>query len=140
MKQEVVHKELDLIQAVIKKMETNSFMIKGWLISLITVTIALTKETILSANSILTFLALTLPIIAFWYLDAYFLKQERIYRKLYEWVVVERKKGNEEHLYSLSPHNRFETANVLKIMFSGTLLPFYLIPIILLFLIIIFAS
>lgn len=51
----VIHKELDLIQGVIKKMETNSFMIKGWLISLITVTLALTKENILSSNTIICF-------------------------------------------------------------------------------------
>jgi len=44
---EILHKEIDLIQGIINRMANNSFLLKGWIISLIAVILALTKDTIL---------------------------------------------------------------------------------------------
>ena len=72
-------KYLELIQAVITRMANNSFLLKGWNVSLVTAIIALT-----SASSIRWFVLLAiLPALMFWGLDAYFLQHERMYRKLY---------------------------------------------------------
>lgn len=43
---EVLYKEIDLVQSCINRMAQNSFLIKGWLITLLTVVIALLPETI----------------------------------------------------------------------------------------------
>ena len=43
---DILEKEIDLIQACINRMAQNSFMIKGWMISLIAVIIALLPEKI----------------------------------------------------------------------------------------------
>jgi hypothetical protein len=122
---EILHKEIDLIQGVINRMANNSFLLKGWLVSLIAVILALTKDTIVATQLSYFNLVLLLPVIVFWYLDAFFLHKEKCYRKLYEWVIENRSNSN-EHLYSLN-YKRFETKvkSTFRIMFSQTLFPFY---------------
>lgn len=124
-KEEILHKEIDLIQGVINRMAHNSFMLKGWLVTIIVAVLALTKDTLLTNKVDYLSLILMLPLIVFWYLDAFFLHKERCYRKLYDWVIEKRKK-TDEHLYSLN-YKRFEkdVDNIFCIMFSKTLFPFY---------------
>lgn len=125
MGKETLHKEIDLIQSVISRMASNSFLLKGWLISLIAVILALTKDTLLTDDIKYLCLILMLPVIVFWYLDAFFLHKEKCYRKLYDWVIKNRS-TSEEFLYSLD-YSRFknEVKGIFKIMFSRTLFPFY---------------
>ena len=47
MEKDILHKEIDLIQGVITRMANNSFLLKGWIVSLIAVLLALTKDTLL---------------------------------------------------------------------------------------------
>ncbi|GIE84601.1 hypothetical protein Are01nite_10810 [Actinoplanes regularis] len=73
-------KHLDLIAGVIARMASNSFQIKTWAVTLSTASLgfAASKESPGIA-------AITLvPVSAFWYLDSYYLRQERLYRRLYE--------------------------------------------------------
>ena len=75
---------LGMIQAVIQRMATNSFQLKGWAISLIGVIGAMTF-----CNKDKSIIALLfLPLVFFWFLDAYYLKQERSYRLLYKKVAA----------------------------------------------------
>jgi hypothetical protein len=123
--EEILHKEIDLIQGVINRMANNSFLLKGWIVSLIAVILALTKDTIVASQLSYFNLVLLLPVTVFWYLDAFFLHKERCYRKLYEWVIENRITSN-EHFYSLN-YSRFgkKVNNIFQIMFSKTLFPFY---------------
>lgn len=125
MDKEILHKEIDLIQGVINRMANNSFLLKGWLISLIAVVLALSKDSLLSCNTNLTLLILCFPIIIFWYLDAFFLHREKCYRELYDWVIKYRMTSN-ENLYSLDfrPHKK-KVKSIFRVMFSQTLFPFY---------------
>lgn len=131
-KTEVIHKEIDLIQGVITRMANNSFLLKGWMITIIVAVLALSKETILTNEITYLSIVLILPLVVFWYLDAFFLHKERCYRKLYQWV-IENRSSSDEYLYSLN-FKRFEgkVDSVLVIMFSKTLLPFYGITLIIL--------
>lgn len=114
----VLHKELDHIQEVIKRMASNSFLIKGWAITLVVATL-IVKGT--ETHLIISFL----PTIAFWYLDAYYLRQERLYRQLYSWV-VENRSTTAEHLYSLDTSRfSFYVDSVGRIMLSVSLGVFY---------------
>jgi len=106
-------------------MAHNSFMLKGWLVTIIVAVLALTKDTLLANNIEYLSLVLILPLIVFWYLDAFFLHKERCYRKLYDWVIENRIK-TDEYMYSLN-YKRFEkdVDSIFRIMFSKTLFPFY---------------
>lgn len=120
---EKLHKEIDLIQNCINRMANNSFLLKGWLVSVIVVVVALSPKEI---DKFVVALVLVTAIFTFWYLDAYYLRTEKLYRKMYEWVIEKRSQGNEEFLYDLNPH-RFDNTveNLWKIMFSTTLKEFY---------------
>ncbi len=134
---ENLHKEIDLIQDCIKRMAKNSFLIKGWAISLIAGVLALSGKNV---NPYFLGVVVLVPLISFWYLDAFFLYTERLYRKMYEWVIDERPKLNNENMYSLNPHrfkNQLKNKNTGRmesewtVMWSKTLRNFYLIPIVL---------
>ncbi len=77
-------KHLDLLQGVINRMASNSFLLKGWSVTLVAALLALAAE---EAKPLLIGVALV-PILAFWGLDGYFLAQERLFRKLYEGGIV----------------------------------------------------
>lgn len=75
-------KHLELVQGVISRMASNSFMLKGWAVTLVAGIFALAgKDT-----DKLYFLVAYVPVIVFWGLDAYYLLQERLYRSLYDKV------------------------------------------------------
>ena len=124
-----LHKEIDLIQNIINRMAHNSFLIKGWALSIIGVMLAIIRDSIFTPKGLLLLYIILFLTITFWYLDAYFLKIEKQYRKLYNWVISNRAKGNFENLYDLDA-TRFKVGNNFKIMLSKTLLTFYSIPLI----------
>ena len=79
-------KHLEMVQSVINRMAGNSFLIKGWSVTLTSALFALAAK---DSNSFFVYLAY-FPCVTFWSLDGYFLRQERLYRKLYQ--VVAKKK------------------------------------------------
>ena len=79
MKEEEI-KHLEIVQGIITRMAGNSFLIKGWVITLTAALFALTAK---DANVNFPILAL-FPVLVFWGLDAYYLRQERLYRSLYD--------------------------------------------------------
>ncbi len=111
-------KEVEIIQSIIRRMASNSFLVKGWTITLVAVTL------LFKGTRYHVFIAF-IPLIAFWYLDAYFLWQERLYRKLYEWVINNRLK-TDQYLLDMNAYRfRDEVESVPRIMRSLTLGLFY---------------
>ncbi len=120
---DVIHKEIELIQNCISRMSQNSFLIKGWTISIIAISLAIQKDT---QNSLYLSLILMIPIFSFWYLDAHFLQLEKMYRTMYQSVIERRAKDDFSFLYELNPRRFRQNVNSIgKLMFSGTLLIFY---------------
>lgn len=77
-------KYLELIQGVITRMSSNSFSLKGWAVTLVAGVFALAgKDT-----DKIYFLVAYIPVCIFWFLDSYYLLQERLYRTLYDHVRV----------------------------------------------------
>ncbi len=73
---------LQMIQAVITRMAGNSLMVKVWTVTLVAALFALAAA---DTNGFFVYVAY-LPAVMFWALDAYFLRQERLFRKLYDQV------------------------------------------------------
>lgn len=116
---EYMLKEIDTIQDIIKRMAFNSFLIKGWAITLVIATLLLKGP-----EKYQVWLAF-IPLLLFWFLDAYFLWQERMYRKLYDWVINNRLK-TEEYLFNMNAYRfKDEVQSRFRIMFSITLGWFY---------------
>ena len=77
------HKHLEFIQAVIARLSRNSLLIKGWSVTLVTVTLVLSaaseKPTLLTALTLI-------PLIYFWLLDGQLYSKERDFRTVYDRV------------------------------------------------------
>lgn len=74
---------LEFIQNIINRMNSNSFQIKEWMITIVSALLALYAS---SDNVTYIFVAIV-PTLLFWYLDAYYLQQERKFRELYKDVL-----------------------------------------------------
>ena len=116
---EFMIKEIEIIQDIIKRMAFNSFMIKGWAITLIAVTLLLKGD---AKHQV--FIAY-IPLMVFWFLDAYFLWQERLYRRLYNWVIQNRP-NTDEYLFDMNAYRfKDQEQSKIRVMFSITLGWFY---------------
>ncbi|MEK6858958.1 MAG: hypothetical protein AABX53_03555 [Nanoarchaeota archaeon] len=114
---------LDFIHNTINRMSNNSFLIKGWAITFISLLFAFAVN-----GSKIGFLLLSLlPITCFWFLDSYYLRQERLFRKLYDFVRT--KKSKEKYCMDTSPFKK--EVSFFSAFFSSTVAILY-IPIILL--------
>ena len=110
---------LKLIQAVVNRMSANSFHLKGWSVVLVSALFALA-----AAETRIEFVYLAyFPAISFWVLDGYFLRQERLFRALYDSVRV-----LDDTKIDFSMDNSGQTKRVAPwrhTLFSATLLVFH---------------
>ncbi len=129
MDQSELFKEIDLIQNCIERMTRNSFLIKGWSLTIFVTSSALLRKDVID-NTWLLFTCVIIPYFCFWQLDAFFLNTEKKYRQMYEWVLKNRKQGNLDFQYDLNPKRFGKKTSCVKTMFSRTQVVFYGFPII----------
>lgn len=77
---EVKIRYLEMIQNIMTRMSTNSFMLKGWAVTLVAGIFVLSAKD----SNPMYFLLAYVPVILFWFLDTYYLMIERQYRHLYD--------------------------------------------------------
>lgn len=117
-------KHLEFIQATVTRMNQNSFQIKGWMITIVSALLALYAS---SSKKIYIIIAIV-PTVVFWFLDTYYLQQERKFRAIYNDVA-----GLSAHSSRLDirdfempiqnyKHGKYFYFNVL---FSRTIFPLY---------------
>lgn len=108
-----------MVQDIVKRMASNSFFLKGWTVTLVAALLVFLVE----VNDETILYVAFLPILMFWSLDGYFLRQERLFRKLYNHTCT-LKNEKIDFLMDTSGFQK-ETASVLSVMFSITLFLFY---------------
>ena len=115
---------LQMIQDVISRMAQCSFQIKGFAVTIVAAFLAI--SIIGESIKFWIFFAATAPAIVFWLLDAFYLHQERKYRGLYDAVVFPAKeKPVLPFCMNASPY-REGFKEYLCVVFSKTILPFYI--------------
>lgn len=125
---------LSMIQNVITRMANNAFLIKGWSISLTTAMLAVAGGTKNEIFCIISFI----PVMLFWWLDAFFYYQEKKYRDIYDYA--KSTSMEKENLFSLDPNllinKQDETENKLlnrwQVMRENAVYPIYAIQLALL--------
>src|ERR1700692_4009136 len=75
---------LEFLQAAITRMGSNSFLVKGWSVTLGTAVLGFSVK---ESNWALALIAI-FPAGAFWALDAYYLALEKLFRDLWEKAVA----------------------------------------------------
>ena len=113
-------KHLEFIQNVITRMNSNSFLIKGWTITIVSALFALAAR---EANPHFVMIAY-IPIPMFWFLDGFYIFQEKQYRDLYNDVIS---KTNEAIDFNMNASGYKNTW--LGGIFSKTIWPFYVLSI-----------
>lgn len=111
-------KHLEFIQAIVTRLSANSFIIKGWTITASSVFYAYVATHLdwrVAATALL-------PVLSFWYLDSYFLRQERLFRCLYDDV---RKAEIRTEPFSMNISMYRKGRSTFKVAFSRTIWPFY---------------
>lgn len=89
-------KHLEFIQSVIGRLGGNSFLIKGWSLTLAGILLAMAMD----QQRWTIALVCLVPATAFWMLDGYLLYQERLFRLLYDDA---RRGDSPVELFSLNP-------------------------------------
>lgn len=112
-------KHLEFIQNIITRMNSNSFLIKGWTITLVSALYALAAKDSNSFYVLITYI----PIPIFWILDGFYISQERQYRDLYSQITETNENDIDFSLDASSFDNGRNTW--LNGIASKTLIPFY---------------
>jgi len=115
--QEDKQKHLEFLQLAINRMASNSFILKGWNITLIVGLFALTLKDL---SSVYLYLAI-LPALAFWGLDAYYLRQERLFRGLYDSIRKTKRKEIDPYSFNTQSMNG-KVKNWFYTLFSPTVI------------------
>lgn len=111
-------KHLEFIQNVITRMNTNSFLIKGWTITLVSALFALAAKDANINYVLVSYFAI--PV--FWILDGFYISQEWQYRALYKEIAE--KQGDTDFNMDASKFCK-ENRTWLVGILSKTLIPFY---------------
>lgn len=122
-------KHLEFLHNTINRMSTNSFIIKGWAITLLSAIFVLADKETNQNYIILMFIVI--PV--FWYLNGYFLLQERKFRALYDEVRI---KKEEEINFSMDISNYKTDKNTIQdCLFAQSIWPIYIFLLIISFIV-----
>lgn len=110
---------LAFIQDVITRMNSNSFSLKGLMITIVAALVALTVNDDNKDTAVFNLSIAFLLVVIFWFLDAYYLKMERQYRMLYEDAVKDK-----AELYKMKADDYYVC--YFEVLLSKTMWPLYL--------------
>ena len=113
---------LEFIQNIISRMANNSFMLKGWAITLVSGIFVLIPQNINKLNLGIMYI----PIIMFWFLDTYYLQKERSYRSLYDKVRLMKDEDIDFSLKTTDKDFGDKRKKFWKCLFSATEAWFYI--------------
>ncbi len=117
---------LKMIEGIITRMANNSFLIKGWTVTLIAALLIFAD----TKNNMCFIWIAIIPIIIFWYLDSFYLQLERKYRQLYSFVQQDYinafKQDYKEQVQIFDMNIKtIKVTNIVKTMFSRSIVLIY---------------
>ncbi len=120
----ILIEELKILQGVINRMAQNSLECKKWTLALAVGVLSLKIEAI---SHLYGLCVLGVLLLCFWFLDAYYLTQERSFRKQYQWLIENRLKTDERLFEVLPAHQTCRCVQFLCSMFSFSLFPYWVL-------------
>lgn len=119
---EKIVKHLEMAQGVVNRLAGNSFSIKSWSMAIIGAALIFIARADAANPNVL--FGLLLPVIGFWYLDSYYLWQERLFRAVYDDI-----RAQPDTDFSMNPTKHLGKPNCSRaeVFFSQTLVVFYAI-------------
>ncbi|WRF70616.1 hypothetical protein FNE43_06985 [Helicobacter pylori] len=123
-REKILVEELKILQGVINRMAQNSLECKKWTLALAVGVLSLKIEAISNSYGLCV---LGVLLLCFWFLDAYYLTQERSFRKQYQWLIENRLKTDERLFEVLPAHQTCRCVQFLCSMFSFSLFPYWVL-------------
>ncbi len=118
----ILIEELKILQGVINRMAQNSLECKKWTLVLVVGVLSLKIEAI---SHLYGLCILGVLLLCFWFLDAYYLMQERSFREQYRWLIKNRLK-TDARLFEVFPiHQTCRCVLYLHAMHSFSLFPYW---------------
>jgi len=116
-------KHLEFIQHIVTRLNTNSFQIKGLAITIVAALLA-----VYASTQKLDFIIISiLPTLIFWFLDAYYLQQERKFRGLYNDVAGVSENPKEIKEFEMRPDlYKGGKYSFISVLFSKTIWTIYI--------------
>jgi len=112
---------LTLIQEVIKRLASNSFLVKGWSLTLVSALAALS----ITNKSVEIAYLIVIPAMVFWGLDVYWLRQEKLFRALYDYIRTAEAGSLGGKMFSMDTAITPENLPVFRTIFNPTILPLH---------------
>lgn len=109
---------LAFIQDVITRMNSNSFSLKGLMITIVAALGAFFVNDCDKGTAVVYLAIALLLVLIFWFMDAYYLKMEKRYRLLYDDAVKEK-----AELYKMKADDYYVC--YFEVLFSKTIWPLY---------------
>ncbi|ABF85432.1 hypothetical protein [Helicobacter pylori] len=120
----ILIEELKILQGIINRMTQNSLECKKWTLALVVGVLSLKIEAISNSYGLCV---LGVLLLCFWFLDAYYLMQEKLFRKQYQWLIENRLK-TDERLFEVFPaHQTCQSMQLLSAMRSRSLFPYWVL-------------
>ena len=115
------HKHLDYIQNIINRLANNSFIIKGWAVTLASAILVIAGKGVDDKMELM--LVALIPVFCFWLLDAYFLWQENLFRELYKEVSQKREEEIDfkMNVGKFIPRTKKEVKRHKKLLYRGAM-------------------
>ncbi|WP_033602538.1 hypothetical protein [Helicobacter pylori] len=120
----ILIEELKILQGVINRMAQNSLECKKWTLALVVGVLSLKIEAI---SNFYGLCVLGVLLLCFYLLDAYYLKQERLFREQYQWLIKNRLKTDERLFEALPVQKTCQLTQLLSAMFSVSLFPYWVL-------------
>ncbi len=120
----ILIEELKILQGVINRMAQNSLECKKWTLALVVGFLSLKIEAI---SNFYGLCVLGVLLLCFYLLDAYYLKQERLFREQYQWLIKNRLKTDERLFEALPVQKTCQLTQLLSAMFSVSLFPYWVL-------------
>ncbi|EJB45864.1 hypothetical protein [Helicobacter pylori] len=121
-REKILIEELKILQGIINRMAQNSLECKKWTLALAVGVLSLKIEAISNSYGLCV---LGVLLLCFWFLDAYYLAQEKLFREQYQWLIENRLK-TDERLFEVFPiHQTCQSTQFLSAMRSFSLFPYW---------------
>ncbi|WQX16377.1 hypothetical protein E5P69_06880 [Helicobacter pylori] len=120
----ILIEELKILQGIINRMTQNSLECKKWTLALVVGVLSLKIEAISNSYGLCV---LGVLLLCFWFLDAYYLMQEKLFRKQYQWLIENRLKTDERLSEVFPAHQTCQSMQLLSAMRSRSLFPYWVL-------------
>ena len=115
---------LSMIQGIVDRLAGNSAQIKNWTVAILAALLLFSRAATDGEDRVFAGIAMLVLTLVFWGLDGYYLKQERLFRRLYN-KARQIDPARVDYSMNVSEFLKSDNCRYFRLLPSVSLLPFY---------------